>query len=177
MFRKLGPRFLDVCTINMLYLMPPAFTAQTYKRSTSFVPRQLSFLWSSTDLTFAWTADAVRETALLLWPSVVLFCSLSNDWTSSVAASSAVDLLASAQLQQQTIPAVHFGSQLYSTFYLIFSSMQWWMIQPSSRQHFSNDDCLEDRSKVYQNCFVLYCTIICKMKRTHRYPVLQLAIG
>ena len=28
---------------------------------------------------------------------------------------------------------------------------------PSSRQHLSKDDCLEDKKEDYQNCCVLYC--------------------
>ena len=34
---------------------------------------------------------------------------------------------------------------------------------PSTRQHMSYDDCLEDKSEDYHNCSVLYCTIRCTL--------------
>jgi len=105
--------------------MSLANTVQTYKCSSSVVPRQLSFLWSSTDLTFAWTAEGATESeVLVLGPPAELFSSLSNDWASSVPALSFVNVLASAQQQQQSMSSVHAGSQKgthNALFYIFFN--------------------------------------------------------
>jgi len=75
--------------------------------------------------------------------------------------------------------AAYFCRHIYWAAALSFYSfVSYWryclVIPPSSRQHLSSDDCLDDKREDYQSCSVLCCARqFCTMIHTHMWAVLK----